>query len=123
VQQLPGVVPFVDRLADVDAVVALDPQEGTARPPGQDLGDLGLADPGLALQQEWSGKRDGQEDGGGQALVGEVPVLLEGREYLAGIAWAGALRVAGAGSGRRRRRERVGQASAFSGARRRRRRT
>jgi hypothetical protein len=97
VQQLAGVVPFVDRLADVDAVVALDPQEGTAGPPGQDLGDLGLADPGLTLEQEWSGQGDGQEDGGGQAFVGEVPVLRECGEYLAGIARAGALWAAGIG--------------------------
>ena len=76
-QQLAGVVPLVDGLAGVDALVALQPHELAARPAGQHLGHLGLADAGLALEQQRALQAQGEEDRGGQALVGEVVVLGE----------------------------------------------
>ena len=72
-----AVVPLVHRLADVDALVALQAQQLAARPPGQHLGHLGLADAGLALEQQRSPQPQGEEDGGGQALVGQVLVRGE----------------------------------------------
>ena len=56
VEQLAGVVPLVDGLGDVDALVALQADQLAAGPAGQHLGHLGLADAGLALEQQrrWS---------------------------------------------------------------------
>ncbi len=77
VQQLPRVVPVVHGLGGVDALVALEADQLAVRPRRQHLGDLGLADAGLALEQQRSLQRQGEEDRGGQSLVGEVPVLGE----------------------------------------------
>ena len=41
-----GVVPVVDGLGDVDALVTLQPDQRSAQPGRQNLGDLRLADPG-----------------------------------------------------------------------------
>ena len=78
VQQLARVVPFVDGLGGVDALVALQAQQLAAGPAREHLGHLGLADSGLALEEQWAVEPQGQEDGGGQALVGQVAVLGEG---------------------------------------------
>jgi hypothetical protein len=52
VEELAGVVPLVERLVDVYALVALEAYEGRIEDTGEDLGDLGLADPGLAFEEE-----------------------------------------------------------------------
>jgi hypothetical protein len=78
VEELAGVVPLVDGLGGVDALVALEPEEFAARPPGQDLGHLGLADAGLALEQDRPAQPQGQEDARGEALVRQVLVAGEG---------------------------------------------
>ncbi len=77
VEQLAGVVPVVDGLAGVDALVALQADQLAAGPAGEHLGHLGLADPGLALQQQRSLQRDRQEDARRQPLVGQVAVGAE----------------------------------------------
>ena len=74
VQELAAVVPVVDGLGGVDALVALQPDELAAGPGGEDLGHLGLADAGLALQQQRAAQGHGQEDRRRQPVVGEVPV-------------------------------------------------
>ena len=51
-QQLPRVIPVVDRVMQVDALVTLQPDQARARSRGQGAGDLGLADPGFALEQQ-----------------------------------------------------------------------
>ena len=82
VQQLAGVVPFVDGLRDVDAVVALQAQQLAARPAGQHLGDLRLADAGLALQEQGSLKLQRQEHDRRQTVVGEILVRGERPGYV-----------------------------------------
>ena len=72
VQQLAGVVPLVDGLVDVYALVALQPYEGGVEHPAEDLGDLCLADPGLALQKERLLELEGQEDRRRQPLACQV---------------------------------------------------
>ena len=71
-EQLRGVVPFVERLAQLEAVVALQAQQGALQGDRQRLGQLGLADAGFAFQQQRALQPQGQEDGGGEAAVGEV---------------------------------------------------
>jgi hypothetical protein len=78
VEELAGVVPLVDGLGGVDALVALQAQELAARPAGEDLGDLGLADAGLALEEQRPAQAQREEDGRGEALVRQVLVAGEG---------------------------------------------
>ena len=78
VEELAGVVPLVDGLGGVDALIALEAEQLASRPPGEDLGDLGLADAGLAFEEERAAEPQGQEDGSGEALVGQVLVAGEG---------------------------------------------
>ena len=51
-QQLAGIVPLVERLGRVDALVALQPDQRRVEHGGQRLGRLGLADAGLAFEQQ-----------------------------------------------------------------------
>ena len=76
-QHLAGVVPLVERLVGVDALVALQPDQPPAEHRGQHLGHLGLADPDLALEQDRAAERQRDEQRGGQAAVGEVAAAAE----------------------------------------------
>jgi hypothetical protein len=51
-EELAGVVPVVERVMEVDALVALESDQVGARGSRQRLSDLGLADARLALEQE-----------------------------------------------------------------------
>ena len=51
-EQLAGVVPFVERLGDVDPFVALQPDQFGVEHGSQRFRDLGLADTGLAFEKE-----------------------------------------------------------------------
>jgi hypothetical protein len=62
-------------VVDVDALVALQADQPRAGGGGQRLGDLGLADARLALDQQRLAQLGGQEDRGGQCAVGEVALL------------------------------------------------
>ena len=61
-QQLALVVPVVDRVVEVDALVALQADQPRARRRGERARDLGLADAGLALEQQrlLEGRRRGR---------------------------------------------------------------
>ena len=74
-QQLLRVVPLVDGLGGVDALVALEAYERSTRPGGEGLGDLGLADAGLALEQDRTTQPQGEEDRRGEPLVSEVTLV------------------------------------------------
>jgi hypothetical protein len=76
-QQLPLPVPVVERLVDVDALVALQPDQARPGRRGKRLGDLRLADPGLALEQQRLAEDGGQVDGDGELAVGEVALARE----------------------------------------------
>jgi hypothetical protein len=80
VQQLRGVVPFVERLALLQPVVALQAQQLALQRLRQRLGQLGLADAGLAFEQQRALQLQREEHGRGQAPVGEVAGLLEPSE-------------------------------------------
>ena len=77
VEQLAGVVPVVDGLGDVDALVALQADQFAAGHRRERLGEFGLADAGLALEEQRPLQRDRQEHRGGDALVGQVPLAGE----------------------------------------------
>ena len=58
-EHLARVVPLVDRGVDVEALVALEADEPGAEGRGQDLGQLGLADAGLALEEQRTARARG----------------------------------------------------------------
>ena len=75
---LPRHVPFVGGLGDVEALVALDAAAATRSSTlGQRLGQLGLADTRLALEEQRPAQRQRQEDGGAEPAVGEVAGVRE----------------------------------------------
>src|SRR5215218_4521883 len=82
VEELAGVVPLVDGLVDVYALVALKADEGCFEDAGENLGDLGLADPRLAFQEQRPTKLQREEDRGGQPLVSQVIVLAQPHSQL-----------------------------------------
>ena len=78
VEQLARVVPLVERLAGVDALVALQADQPGLQDPRQRARDLGLADPRLALEQQRPAQPEGEEDGHREAAVGDVALAREG---------------------------------------------
>jgi hypothetical protein len=68
-------------MVEIDALVALEPDQARAGRAGQRLRDLGLADAGLALEQERLLKRDREVDGGREAPVREVALARQGLLY------------------------------------------
>jgi hypothetical protein len=77
-QELARVVPVVQRLVEVDALVALQADQARAGRAGQRLGHLRLAHARLALDEQRLAQLAGQEHRGGQGAVGEVPLLAQG---------------------------------------------
>ena len=63
---------------DVDALVALKPDESRAGRSRERLADLRLADARLALEQQRLLERDREEHGDGEAPVGEVALARQG---------------------------------------------
>ena len=74
-QQLLLVVPLVERLGLVEALVALQADQAAAGDAGHRLGQLGLARAGRALDQHRLGQPVGQVDDPGDAVVGQVADL------------------------------------------------
>jgi len=74
-QQLPRVVPLVERLRGVDALEALQAHERRVEQLGQRLRRLRLADAGLALEQQRLRQPDRAEQSGRQRRVGQVADL------------------------------------------------
>src|SRR5215204_4332641 len=79
VEELAGVVPFVDGLVDVYALVALETDKWCLQDAGEDFGDLGLAYPRLAFQKQRPSELEGEEDRGGEPFVRQVVVLAQPR--------------------------------------------
>ena len=76
-QHLARVVPLVDGRVDVQALVALEPDQRGAQAGREDLGELRLADAGLAFEQQRTPELEGQEDGRGERPVRDVVALAE----------------------------------------------
>ena len=74
---LRGVVPLVDRGRDVEPLVALQADQPAAERRRQHLGDLGLADAGLAFEEDRPAHFQRQEQHGRERAVGEIVGLAE----------------------------------------------
>src|SRR5487761_346877 len=79
VQKLARIIPFVDGVGEVDALVALQADQAGAQHIGHDLGRLRLADAGLALDEQRLFELEGQEDGGREPAVADVAPLAQAR--------------------------------------------
>ncbi len=75
-QQLALVVPLVERGVGVQALVALQPDKFSREHAGEDLRDLGLADPRLPLHQERLLHLPGEIHGGRDGGLGDVAEAL-----------------------------------------------
>jgi hypothetical protein len=80
-QQLARVVPVVQRVVEVDSLVALEADEPRTRGAGERLGNLCLADARLALEQQRLLQGGGQVDRSREARVGEIPLARQGLSY------------------------------------------
>ena len=69
---LRGVVPLVDRGGDVEALVALQPDQPAAKRGREHLGDLGLADAGFAFEEQRPAHFQRQVKHGAERAVGEI---------------------------------------------------
>ena len=78
VQELPRVVPLVDRVGHVEALVALETDQPCPEDLGERLRGLRLADPCLALEQEGFLEREREEERGREPAVGKVARPFEG---------------------------------------------
>src|SRR5260370_2563465 len=77
VEQLPRVVPLIHGVREVDARVALQAGEARGEHLGHDLGGLGLADTGFALDEQRLLELQRQEDGRGETAIADVAALAE----------------------------------------------
>ena len=77
-EQLPRVVPFVHRLADVESFVTLQANQRRLQRGGEDLGDLGLADTRFAFEKERTLQPQREIDGNGEPPLGDVLLAGEG---------------------------------------------
>ena len=71
-EHLARVVPLVDRRVDVEALVALEADEPGTERRGEDLGELRLADAGLAFEEQRAAELEREEDGRRERAVGDV---------------------------------------------------
>ena len=78
VQQLRGVIPFVQGFALLQAVVTLQAQHVTLQSQAQGFGQFGFADPGLALQQQRALQLERQKNRSSQAAIRKIPDRLQG---------------------------------------------
>jgi hypothetical protein len=84
-QQLLLVVPLVQGLGLVQALVALEPDQPGPGGGGQGLGQLGLADPGRPLGQDGLLQPVGQEGDVGDHRGGQVPDLGQAPGHLVDV--------------------------------------
>ena len=76
-KQLPGVVPLVHRLADIQALVALQTDQLGVQRGRQHFSHFSLADAGLALEEQGPPELQGEKDGCREPAIGNVVVTLE----------------------------------------------
>jgi hypothetical protein len=76
-QQLPRVVPLVDRVADVEPLVALQANQVGAKRGGRRRRQRCLANASLALQEQRTSEPDGQEQRDGQTRIDHVAFVAK----------------------------------------------
>ena len=69
---LGGIVPFIDRARDVEAFVALKTDQLSIERGRENLGDLCLADAGLAFEKQRPAESEAQENDRGQRTIADI---------------------------------------------------
>src|SRR5258706_1533239 len=87
---LPRVVPLVGGLRDVQPFVALQAQQLAVQSVRDDLGDLGLADAGLAFQEERPLHGEREEKRSREAAIGDIVAGAQELLRLIDGSWSGA---------------------------------
>lgn len=77
-----GTSRLAQRPHDVDALVALQADELAAEQGGKGPGQLGLAHPDLALEQQGLAELECEQHGGGEPAVGHVALASQVRDEL-----------------------------------------
>src|SRR5690606_40050911 len=77
-QHLAGVVPLVEGVVDVEALVALEADQRLFADVGEDLRHLRLADARLPFEEQGPFQAEGEEDGDAEGTVGDIAPLGEG---------------------------------------------
>ena len=77
---LRGVIPFIDRGRNVEPFVALQPDQPPSERLRQHLGDLGLADAGLALEKQRPAHLESQKQHGRERPVADIMAGGEQRQ-------------------------------------------
>src|SRR5581483_4437104 len=77
-QELTRIVPVIDRVMDIDPLVTLQPDQSSSRGGSECTSHLGLAHPGLTLQQQRLLERERQMHRQGQRPVGQVALGGQG---------------------------------------------
>jgi hypothetical protein len=80
VQELLRILPLVERLGFVEALVTLQADQLRRQRRGQRLGQLGLADAGRALDEDRLLHAVGEEDRGGDAAIAHIVVRAQSRD-------------------------------------------
>ena len=91
-EHLARVVPLVHRRVDVQALVALEPDERRVQAAREDLGELRLADAGLPFEEHGPAELQAEEHGRRERALGDVAALPERRNDRVGgveIRWFG----------------------------------
>src|SRR5687768_1848516 len=82
VEELFRVLPFVEGLRFVEALVALEPNQLTVERAGEDLGELALADAGRALDEDGFLQASGQKYDGRDRATADVVLRCETLDHL-----------------------------------------
>ena len=76
-QHLPRVVPLIQRVGDINALVALEADEARVQQVRENLGDLRLADARFAFEQDWLVQTQREEERRRKRAIRDVAVLLQ----------------------------------------------
>src|SRR2546422_935517 len=77
-EDLARVIPLVHRRCEVEALVALEPDESPPQCRGEHLGHLGLADPGFTLEEQRLAETEREEQRRRESTIGDVALACEG---------------------------------------------
>ena len=90
------IVPLIDSTRRVEPLIALQPDQLAAKGSGQDFGDLGFADTGLALKQQWTTHAERKKNRCGKRPVGHIGIAgEEGDGLVDGLGYAHGVNVEG----------------------------
>ena len=91
-EELARIVPFVDGVRDVEALVALEADQARLESPREGLAGLGLPDASFALEEDRLLEREREEERGGEPAVRQVVGVAERRREVVDGVEAHALR-------------------------------